>query len=543
VSTSIGAAVRLVPPDLAAVFTMDSPSWTRLEPQSVSGDPSPGTEARIADPYWLLGRQAQFGEFQGEDVGSPVSVHVNWTSTPVDAWRPAGGAFRPLDPGDLLEPLVESEPAAEPGLRGRFEAGAQFLTMLDDAGFAVRSAVLAACPLLVVPALAVDGVPPYDPAADPFDADGPRLVSLFADRLPDAERIAAALTHGTPAWLPAAASAVAREWLEWYRGRPGPSCWADERLEYSFELTAGPHTLTAPEFGGGRVDWYDFAHASSSGPPGGTTTTMGPVLATPLSFPGRADPRYWAFEDAEVSFAAIEAKPYDLARLAFTEFALVYGQDWLVVPIDVPVGSLTVINELTYTDTFGEHVTVPRAADGFQLFQVDGLPGLLVPPATPGALEGTALEEVHLLRDEAANLGWAVEQTVRAASGTPRSRADEPVAAPPPAGTEPGVELDYVLRRPLPARWIPLVPVATGPGVVALRKGALSDEPPRGVLLEGPLTIEDSRVPREGVRLSRVPALARRPDGRYARWIRRRATSGRGEGTSHLAFDAAIPRR
>jgi DNA-binding transcriptional ArsR family regulator len=31
---------------------LGDPAWTRLEPQSVSGDPNPGAEARIADPLW-----------------------------------------------------------------------------------------------------------------------------------------------------------------------------------------------------------------------------------------------------------------------------------------------------------------------------------------------------------------------------------------------------------------------------------------------------------------------------------------------------------
>jgi hypothetical protein len=50
-------------------------------------------------------------------------------------------------------------------------------------------------------------------------------------------------------------------------------------------------------------------------------------------------------------------------------------------------------------------------------------------------------------------------------------------------------------------------------------------------------------VPREGVRVRRVPALARRVDGGYVRWITRRVTVGRGEGASGLAFDTAVRRR
>ena len=49
-----GVRVTLVPAELTAAFLIEPPGWTRLEPQSVSGDPTPGMEARIHDPLWLL---------------------------------------------------------------------------------------------------------------------------------------------------------------------------------------------------------------------------------------------------------------------------------------------------------------------------------------------------------------------------------------------------------------------------------------------------------------------------------------------------------
>ena len=45
------------------------PSMVRVEPDSITGDPAPGAEARTADPAWMLGRQWQFGELAGEDAG------------------------------------------------------------------------------------------------------------------------------------------------------------------------------------------------------------------------------------------------------------------------------------------------------------------------------------------------------------------------------------------------------------------------------------------------------------------------------------------
>jgi hypothetical protein len=548
---AIGTTRTTVPEELAAVFANDAPGWTRLEPQSVSGDPTPGIEARVHDAAWLLARQWQLGEFQGEDVGTPVSVSVSWSSTPLDGWRPPGtvgadaGPMLPLAPGAPVEPLVESEPGSPRGLRGRFEAGAQFLAMLADAGAdgAVRAAVLAACPL-----------PEGIEAADPHDLAAGPLARLLRDRLPDGDAIARALDAAAaagsrPPWLPAGAAGAAAAWRAWYRGVAEPDCWIEPRLEYSFDLAAGPHELTAPAFGGGRIDWYHLDRRS--GPAEPTSEPGKPVTlwATPLRYPGMPADRYWALEDAEVNLGALQVAPHDLARLAIAEFALVASQDWLVIPVDIPTGALTSIAELEYTTTFGDHIPVARASDPgrFRLFEIEGMPGLLVPPPAPMPVEGAPLEEVLFLRDEVANLAWAIERVVTGPSGDPRTRADEAAPSPPPAGS--GLaDLAYRLETPVPAHWIPLVPVPLdSAGAIELRKGAILGENgnvlPRGVLLRGaaPVHLQDEEVPREGVQVRRVGALARRADGTYARWTTRRVAVGRGEGSSALEFDAVIP--
>ena len=51
-------------------------SWTRLEPRCREADMRTTLAARIFDPLWLLARQWQLGEFQGEDVGTPVLARV-----------------------------------------------------------------------------------------------------------------------------------------------------------------------------------------------------------------------------------------------------------------------------------------------------------------------------------------------------------------------------------------------------------------------------------------------------------------------------------
>ena len=169
------------------------------------------------------------------------------------------------------------------------------------------------------------------------------------------------------------------------------------------------------------------------------------------------------------------------------------------------------------------------------------VPGLLVAPTALGSLEGRALEEVLFLRDEMANMAWAVERVVQSRNGDPRSRGDEERPVNGVQDMLDKTELQYLLQTQVPRHWIPMVPIATGVGTIALRKGTMAEEDlSLGVLLAPtPLTIQDEEIPREGVQVRRVPALARDATGRYLRWITRRARIGRGEGSSGLAYDGA----
>ena len=103
------------------------PAWTRLEPQSHSGNPDEWLATRIHDAAWMLGRQWQAGEFAGEDCGTPLSVEVTVRSRPVKGFRPGRldqNLARSVLPQDaVIEPEVEREPWAMPGLADRATAG------------------------------------------------------------------------------------------------------------------------------------------------------------------------------------------------------------------------------------------------------------------------------------------------------------------------------------------------------------------------------------------------------------------------------------
>jgi hypothetical protein len=206
------------------------PALTRLEPQSTSGDPTPGLEMAVHDPLWMLGRQWQFAEFSGEDAGTPLTVQVKASARRVSAWKPAGaGSAVPLAPGALLDQAVEREPReGAPGIRARAEAAAQLITMLDEAGLDARAALLAAYPFTL-------------PASDIGAA-----TRLIGARSPDAEDIAVALEANDTPWI-AGASAIVRDaaaaWLAWYRAQVSPlatsESWLPQHLEYRFAIRAG----------------------------------------------------------------------------------------------------------------------------------------------------------------------------------------------------------------------------------------------------------------------------------------------------------------
>ena len=117
-------------------------TWMRLEPRCRAADMNAGLQARIYDPLWLLARQWQVGEFQGEDNGSPAAARWQGEAVRLGRYYPGTLADKapveglPFDSTSIpLETLVERERArsgagALEKLRFAADAGAHFLRML-----------------------------------------------------------------------------------------------------------------------------------------------------------------------------------------------------------------------------------------------------------------------------------------------------------------------------------------------------------------------------------------------------------------------------
>jgi len=177
-------------------------SWMRLEPRSRNAEINTSLQAGIYDPLWLLARQWQLGEFQGEDNGSPVMAR--WRGEGARLTRYHSGAVAPNTSGNRydgsrmpLETLVEREairPAtnqtARPEkLRLAGEAGQHFLRMLNQQPLSrdYRDAFIRQYPF---PALTTE-------QRATLDSDSLSFFDLMASRVPDGRRLYAAFRSTT----------------------------------------------------------------------------------------------------------------------------------------------------------------------------------------------------------------------------------------------------------------------------------------------------------------------------------------------------------
>ena len=547
-------------------MTIVTTTWHRLEPRVRGQDPAVGLRAAVHDPLWLLGRQWQVGELLGEDAAFPVSVAVDTVEQPLTRWRAASGEAVDYDPRAVpLEVMVEREPPVPPTLRQRLAAWLRLAELLEAAGLGDRLDDLATAHPL-----------PASGTSDPAD----ERLRLFADGAGDGLAAARALETDN-AGLPADLVAGFLAWARAQAPAAAGDCWVRDRLEYRFSVgartAAEEVVLAAPEYLGGRLDWYDLdvdedpSHTLGAGPQDVTPTTSR-LLPTRVTFPGMPAERFWELEDAAVDLGAVSASVEDLGRLVTVEFATVFGNDWWSVPVRARFGSLVDVHSLVVRDTFGENTLVEpaeataAATAPWRMFRLtDSSLGagsgpapalLLLAPVVAGALDGDPVEELLLLRDEMANLGWGVERVVEGADGRPRDRSVEyasRLSAAPPPELESPADLVYVLQTMVPDHWIPLVPVLdpTHKEAVVLQRGTLLSHDgaarpvtAQGVLLEpqvSPWYFHEEEVPREGLRVRRIPSIARWLDGTPYPWMSRRVNAGRGEGSSGLQFDIAVP--
>ena len=549
-------------------------SW-RFEPTPRSAGIEEGLAARVHDALWFLARQWQLGEFRGKDAGTPAIVQVAGNTTAITSWRGAQQtAWSNFDFGETpLDSLVEPEDESTPDYRERVEAGAYFQRQLAAAGLEKYQQAFATAHVFDAAVFA-------DPA---FVADP--LLAAVAKRSPDGlllEATAQELAAGQPSPVTidpgdlAAVATIANAWLAWYDAEiaaaPGSGTavtWQQNRLEYGFALScqaAGGTVLTADAYLGDGLDWFDFDIDPSQTPDVGpaSISIARQAVPTPIRYGGMPLPRFWAMEDARSDLGSIDAAPNDIGRLLLVEFATVYGNDWYVLPMKLPVGSLTILDSVVVSDVFGRNLLVERAGVNepqWNLFSLDtkgaahpAQDALFLPPTAGYTVESDAVESVLFLRDDVADLAWAVEGRIEDALERRVDRRAAWVGSRTVAPGNPALP-SYRVETIVPDYWIPFAPEQLADQQsIHLRLVPMEVDDggiprivePQSRLLsttgsDGRLWVYDEEIPREGTSVERVHRYARWLGGRAAIWTARSRQTGGGEGSSGLRFDVLDP--
>ncbi len=599
--------------------------WNRLEGRPRSDDLTRSVRAEVRDPLWMLARQWQFGELAGDDAGTPIRAKLAAQVAQVGSLTLHNGAPQPYDGSKPLEPLVERAAvqidlmmALHIGQRWRALLLRQFgaMSALNDAFIAqfglaqvgAGARDLDALQLathrrelalrLAVGGRAIDGAAVLE-GAQRARAAGQAPSDAFAARgVPVA---------GDAAALDALADELLATFGERLVSQPAAGdaqAWVGDRLEHDFSLgvpDGGQRAtvLAAPEYAGGHLDWYAFDASVPQEVPDAAVLEkrIASFVPTPARFAGAPTARFWEFEDSHVGFGLTTASKTDIVKLLLANFALATSNDWFIVPLRVRTGALVDLRGIVVTDNFGMNTLIEPTATRHSALGLAGRWGMwtLSRQSTPGQIdprlflapglvatqEAPPIDEVVFLRDEVANLVWAVESTIpdplgggrdaRAAARQVREQIRMAYPAPAEIANVPAeVLLRYTLMGTVPENWIPLVAVRLAGQVAAgaYLQGAMPRVPvlepaldgggnailghqvvlPRGGVLERspveqPNLIREEELLRGGAVVTRSYQQTRWTDGTTTTWLGRRKQNGRGEGSSGLAFDQAPQRK
>jgi hypothetical protein len=618
--------------------------FSRLEPRPRQPDFDRSLRAEVHDPLWLLARQWQFGEFKGEDAGSAVLAKIAMRTTPIGDVTAAGQVWSATNDPMPLETHVERLPIAFDPIT-RADAGRVFLSILDARGaefdapapprrYATeraryRDAFRQHYPFELPAPADADPDHALASARARSNARGYAALVALSGRALDGVAMVRSLPAGPVTWaaLPSTLAlpimpehanlvvAALQEFRDWFvASYPEPpagseGAWNPSQLEYQFTARVPRPdgvdvVLVADEYDSGRLDWYAFDLGPKPFGPVATDSAAAAapvfsVIPTPAEFPGMPRPRWWQLEDGSVDLGNIRATATDIAKVLVAEFALLYGNNWFVIPCRQQIGTLAEIEALVVTDVFGIRTIVRpvnqgsgvswTAWDFFSLSRREppGQPGstvgahLLLPAAAAIVDESAPIESVTFLRDEMSNMVWAVETRVPDGLGGGRDGNDTArqfrnaliriaedldraeAVAPPAAASD--AALRYVLGTTVPENWIPLVPVhkPLQNRAIRLQRAAMprffrSDvrpvRPMTGILRSGlasddrqlqPWFLEEEEVPREGTVVESSFQRTRWLNGRTVMWLGRRGRGGRGVGGSGLRYDIVedVPKR
>ena len=504
--------------------------YNRLGSSPDDRDLENGFAARIHDPLWLLARQWQMGEHQGENASSPVRIECAVTRTPI---KPMDGIAE-FDPAVVPpEALVESELDDWWTIGRRIRVGQQ-LANRPEVAFAQGVRFL-------------DPPPPYDVFRGRVDG---RAVWRARERLN----------------IPDAAFGAERP------PNDSPVAWDSLRLNYNARFETSERPLVVTDHHGGPMDWYS-ADGDISNPFGESPEPIVSVgVPTPLEYPGAPHSRFWEIEDAAVDIGGYPPDTAHFATMLLVELVYSHGDDWFLFPITAHAGHVVSIASLVVIDSFGRPYSTEdlennrpkypglRPPTDFTIFKCNGLrdESLVVWPVAESPLESGPIERVQFGVDEHSNVLWALERIIDARQ-VDRVQVSADAAHPaypsltPIGDATKAKSYEYLPASGIESRWHPYGLLWEGQSELAFEQQGLADyslqkprpmpHPDADVLKAGtPEALELHRIAAAtmslgGLELERRWQLARDLRGRPVLWIQRQRRVLRTPPARTIRFD------
>ena len=488
--------------------TVKCSKYVRYEPRTDSRDFTRALSFEPHDPMWMLARQWQFGRFKGDDCGSAVIAKVEESHTDLSLDGLGNIPFGVAS--DLsavpLETVIERI-NVDIDLHVRIESAIRFKEMVEASAFRSKwPSVLAACK----ERFPLDSIYKDD---DPQSLEGirkrantalAREWAVYGKRLFDGYKLFLVM-KASNLTIPGFSDSdtgrqIMKEYLVYFQNRflpAGPKgFWNGEKLGYEGRLNGDGTCFGMEDYHSGQLGWYSFDIERSRfswGTP--TQCKKYSFLPTPATFAAAPSRLLWEFEDQKVQMGNWSNEDVSqLASALVMQYAMMYGNDWMVIPIESKIGTLLRIPYITVRDTFGEEQHVgalngisrntakdPESfSDAWSIFgsaystaykdnRFTSLEhAILFPHTVLRTEESEPLEEVCFLRDEMANMVWGVESRIpdgcggsmdgRTFSDKVLASVDAMVEKGEDVEAPAGAEYSFLMQNRVPVNWIPFIP-------------------------------------------------------------------------------------
>jgi len=289
------------------------------------------------------------------------------------------------------------------------------------------------------------------------------------------------------------------------------NCWNEEKLGYDVAMGESKNLYEAENYHTGKLSWYSFDAADKVTNRSDKEEKFLSYLPAPADFPSAPNRQLWAFEDHRVQFGQMDNDDFSLlANAVVMQYTTMYGNDWMVVPLETETGTILDVEGIIIHDTFGERIYIDQSAEEADIEErkaqcekkgikkdadkdnyVNGIAftdrwslfgtvmanaydkknftsqeGLLFPPSLPRCEESEPMEEVQFLRDEMANMLWGVETIIsdgcdgtivgKKLSDTVLATVDEQKGDIEENNEE--YEYSFLVQNRVPINWIPFIP-------------------------------------------------------------------------------------